>query len=264
MVDSRMCNSRMYRHVHTGMSGCTEDRIASRWGEVLSEEPISSMRFTSPYDRTGPDNRTLTVVYHHKRFVSETQRLNFLLNYDFEARDAILQPNNNKVEKGWFVRPPALQPTTEHLGEMTTLQEQVSTIWPNMFYPMYEDHYFLKMIMKVPISGPTSRIVHHQEVESEYRQDNEDHQETNKTYRAPSRQGLEWFGSLDTYLTKTKHSRPGHEDFRLFSYETMVDIPTPESKTIMQIYVSGGSTTNLEFIPLLDYLDNSITGRHKN
>jgi len=207
--------------------------IANRWGAVLSEDPISSMRFTRPHDRN--PNTALTVVYHHKRFHSETQRLDFLLNYDTEARDAVLQSNNERTEKGWFVRPPAVQPTDEHLKDMTTLQEQVSTIWPSLFYPVYEDEYFLKMIMKVPIDGPTSRVVRHQDIQDR-------------------RRGLGAFNSLDSYLRRTEYSRPGGHDFRLFGYETMVDIPTPESRTIMQIYVSGGSRTNLDDIPLLDYL----------
>jgi hypothetical protein len=177
------------------------------------------------------------VVYHHKRFDSENQRLGFLLNYDTEARDAVLQANNEKVEKGWFVRPPAVQPTNEQLREMATLQEQVSTIWPNQFYPD-DSTYFLQMIMKVPISGSTSRIVRHQDVKN--------------------RKGSDYYNCLEVYLRNSKHSIPGKVDDRLFSYETMIDIPTPESKTIMQIYVSGGSRTKLESIPLLDYLKSSL------
>ncbi|KAJ1465206.1 hypothetical protein T484DRAFT_1757555 [Baffinella frigidus] len=222
---------------HKRMGRTKEDVIALRWGAVLSEDPIPSMKFTYPDD--SHFNKPLTVVYHHKRFDSENQRLNFLLKYDTEARDAVLQTNNEKVEKGWFVRPPAIQPTNEQLREMATLQEQVSTIWPNQFYPGYDSTYFLQMIMKVPISGPTSRIVRPQEIED--------------------RKRSAYYNCLDVYLRHSKHSRPDHVDSRLFAYETMVDIPTPESKTIMQIYVSGGSRTNLESIPLLDYLKSSLS-----
>jgi hypothetical protein len=220
-------------HHYNRTGSSKEDRIANRWGAVLSEDPIPSMRFASPIN--GNTNTALTVVYHHKRFDSETQRLDFLLNYDTEARDAVLQSNNERREKGWFVRPPAVQPTEKHLKDMTTLQEQVSTIWPCKFYTMYEDEYFLKMIMKVPIDGPTRRDVRHQDI-------------------AGRRQGLGAFSSLSLYLNNTEHSRPGTRDSHLSQYETMVGIPTPESRTIMQIYVSGGSKTNLDDIPLLDYL----------
>lgn len=225
---------------HKRMGPTKEDAIALRWGAVLSEDPIPSIIFTYPGD--SHFNTPLTVVYHHKRFDSEEQRLHFLLKYDTEARDAVLQANNEKVEKGWFVRPPAVQPTNEQLRKMTTLQEQVSTIWPNQFYPD-NSNYFLQMIMKVPISGSTSRIVRHQDIEERGR--------------------CSAYNNLELYLSSTKYSRPGHAASDLCGYETMVDIPKPEGKTIMQIYVSGKSRTKLTCIPLLDYLKSSLSSNSR-
>jgi hypothetical protein len=230
----------MWKH-HRRLGHAKEDGIATRWGTVLSEDPIPAMRFTYPDD--SHFNEPLTVVYHHKRFDTAHHLLNFLFNYDNEARDATCQGFNEKVERGWFVRPPAVQPTKEQLGDWTTLKEQVSAIWPNQFNPTNVETYYLHMIMKVPISGRTSRIVRTQEIGDRGGLGKRSHE----------------YKCLEAYLRHTTHSTPDRVDPDLFQYETMVDIPTPESKTIMQIYVSSGREDDQQFIPLLDYLKSSLS-----
>jgi hypothetical protein len=224
------------------------NRIADRWVPLLSETPIPDIIFKN-IDVSTVVAPEVTVVFREMRFKCEEELLHYLCFYDREARASMKFGHEDSRPTGIFVRPPAHQ--QDEIFSLKSLREQIVKIWPNQFHRnglcralKNTRGWHLKMILSANVH---TRL--------RVRSQDRHHNGTRKDM---------W--SLDEFLTKTRDiSKETRMDMGVYAYETIVDVPTPESRIILQLYVKTDMMESGDAIPLEEFLkqrQSELSGQH--